>query len=184
MKTLPVVFLILLLTTQFPLRCDQERERLLDAYCERMVKAVEPLRQKEPDGIDRCLEKIQRLMISDPFISSAVSTPTSSRMDCTLMERWNGANSKEIIVRVLEKLEFIRVFDRIEVVPDRGKDPDPFGVVVSPFIQTCLAPITTLRWTRRYSPNRSISSRSFHPIFLIRRSPVTGLCPQGVHPED
>ena len=140
MKTLPVLYLTLLLTAQFSLRCDQERERLLDAYCERIIKAVEPLLQKEPNGIDRCLEKIQRLMISDPFHFfcrvSADLQPDGLHLEGEVERN----EFKEIIVRVLEKLRFIRVFDRIEVVPNRGKDPDPFGVVVSPFIQTYLAP--------------------------------------------
>ena len=140
MKILPAALLTLLLAVPRPQWCDQERGRLLDAYCERMVKAVEPLRGKQPDGIDQCLERIQRLMISDPFHFfcrvSADLRPDGLHLE-GVVER---SEFKEIIVRVLEKLESIRIFDRIEVVPDREKDPDPFGVVVSPFIQTCLAP--------------------------------------------
>lgn len=140
MKTLPAVFLALMLTIPFPLRCDRERERLLDAYCERMARAVEPLKWEEAGGMDRCLEKIQRLMISDPFHFFCRVSPNLQADGLHLEGEVERSEFREIIVRVLEKLEFVRIIDRIEVVPDRAKDPDPFGVVIAPFIQTCLAP--------------------------------------------
>lgn len=140
MKILPAAVLTLLLTVPFPLRCNQERERLMDAYCARMVKAVEPLRQKESGGIDRCLERIQRLMISDPFHFFCRVSADLQPDGLYLEGEVERSEFKEIILRVLDKLEFNRIIDRIEVIPDEGKNPDPFGVVVSPFIQTCLAP--------------------------------------------
>lgn len=140
MKTLPVVFLTMMLTVPSPLRCDRERERLLDAYCERMVKAVEPLRQKEPDEIDRCLEKIQRLMISAPFHFFCRVSANLQPDGFHLEGEVERSEFREIVGRVLQRLKFTPIFNRIEVVPDMENEPTPFGVVVSPFLQTYVAP--------------------------------------------
>lgn len=139
-KTLGVALLTMLLAAPHLLRCDQERQKLLDAYCERMVKAIEPQWQRDPAGIQRCLERIQRLMISDPFYFYC-RVVSDLRPDGLHLEgEVERGEFREIILLVLEKLGFETIVDRIEVVPDTQRNPEPFGIVVSPFMQTCLSP--------------------------------------------
>lgn len=104
-----------------------------DFYRE-LVRKVDPKLHSQPEALKLYMERIRSLVLSDR-VGFYFNISARVENDRVILEGESERTEfKDIAREVMKHLGFKEVVDRVEVLPDLRKDPEPFGISVAPHV--------------------------------------------------
>ena len=135
MKTqLAILALLMRLTRLFATTDLEYLDKEGADFYQELARKVDPKLHSQPEALKIYMERIRSLVLSDRvgFYFNISARVENERV--ILEGESERAEFKNVAREVMKHLGFQEVVDRVEVLPDLRKDPEPFGIAVAPHV--------------------------------------------------